>query len=322
MGYIYKIENTVDNKVYIGQTTQDLEIRWRCHRKKSSNCRYLKSAIQKYGIDNFEFKLVCITFDSQLDDMEKEYIEQYDCLAPNGYNLRLGGDSGKHHEDTKRKISATLLQNKKIIQFDVQGNRLNSFNCLREAAESVGRSTSAIGHCCNGDVRTTAGYVWKYESINSDTAKNQSGIPPLTGKFKRIIDKNILIAPKKNKLVRKIIQFDIHGNKLNSFNTCREAAKHVGVSRSSITTCCLGKRELSKGYVWKYENQDEIYKEIISKKNRKIIQFDIQGNRLKSFNTSREAAEHVDVSHTGIINCCNGKNRTSAGYVWKYESIL
>ena len=115
MGYIYKIENTVDNKIYIGQTIQELESRWKDHRKKGSNCRYLKSAIQKYGIDNFDFQLVCITFDNQLDDMEKEYIEQYDCLAPNGYNLRLGGDSGKHHEDTKRKISATLLQNKKIM---------------------------------------------------------------------------------------------------------------------------------------------------------------------------------------------------------------
>ena len=322
MGYIYKIENTVDNKIYIGQTIQDLESRWKDHRKKGSNCRYLKSAIQKYGIDNFEFKLVCITFDSQLDDMEKEYIEKYDCLAPNGYNLRLGGDSGKHHEDTKRKISATLLQNKKIIQFDVQGNRLNSFNTCREAAESVGCSPSSIGHCCNGDVRTTAGYVWKYESINSDTAKNQSGIPPLTGKFKRIRDTTMLTVPKKNKLVRKIIQFDIHGNKLNSFNTCREAAEHVGVSRSSITTCCLGKRKLSKGYVWKYENQEEIYKEIISKKNRKVIQFDIRGNRLNSFNNCVEASKHVGVAASCITHCCLGNRQTSAGYVWKYENIL
>ena len=322
MGYIYTITNKTDNKIYVGQTIGDLERRWKGHLKKGSNCRYLKSAINRYGVDNFVFKLVCITFDNQLDDMEIQYIEKYNCLVPNGYNLRLGGNGGKHNTETKQKISASLLQNKKIIQFDVQGNRLKSFNCLREAAESVGCSTSTIAHCCNEDIRTAAGYVWKYESINSDTAKNQSGIPPLTGRFKYIRDKNILNAPKTNKLIRKIIQFDIHGNKLNSFNTCREAAEHVGVSRSSITTCCLGKLKLSKGYVWKYENQEEIYKEIISKKNRKIIQFDIHGNRLNSFNTSREAAEHVVISHTGIINCCNGKNKTAKGFVWKYESIL
>ena len=56
MGYIYKIENTVDNKKYIGQTIQDLESRWKDHRKLGSNCRYLKSAIKKYGITKYHRK--------------------------------------------------------------------------------------------------------------------------------------------------------------------------------------------------------------------------------------------------------------------------
>ena len=50
MGYIYRIKNKIDNKIYIGQTIQDLEDRWRGHLKKHSNCRYLKSAFKKYGM--------------------------------------------------------------------------------------------------------------------------------------------------------------------------------------------------------------------------------------------------------------------------------
>ena len=57
MGYIYKIRNKIDNKIYIGQTTQDLDIRWKQHLKKRSNCRYLKHAFNKHGTDNFEFEL-------------------------------------------------------------------------------------------------------------------------------------------------------------------------------------------------------------------------------------------------------------------------
>ena len=48
MGYIYKIRNLVNNKYYIGQTTQELEERWRQHKQKNSNCRYLKRAFNKY----------------------------------------------------------------------------------------------------------------------------------------------------------------------------------------------------------------------------------------------------------------------------------
>ena len=327
MGYIYKIKNKIDNKIYIGQTTQDLERRWRNHRKNSSNCRYLKSAFKKYGVENFEFKLVCITFDNQLDDMEIKYIEQYKCLVPNGYNIRLGGNSGKHHEDTKRKIAATLLKNRKVIQFDIEGNRLNSFNSLTEAAEYVGCSSSTIGHCCNEDIKTAAGYQWRYES---NETKSDAGIPPLAGRFK-----NSQKETKKEvitQIPRKIVQFDIQGNRLKSFNTCKEAAEYVGASRGFITTCCLKPNQTGKGFYWKYESmnssdtnsegQDEIYKQIASKRNRKVVQFDIEGNRLNSFDTCKQAADFVGSSNGCISMCCNGIRQTSKGYVWKYESIL
>ena len=327
MGYIYKIKNKIDNKTYIGQTTQDLESRWRNHRKNSSNCRYLKSAFKKYGLENFEFKLVCITFDNQLDDMEIKYIEQYKCLVPNGYNIRLGGNSGKHHDETKRKIAATLLKNRKVIQFDIEGNRLKSFNSGVDASEYVGSSPSTIQHCCNGDIKTAAGFRWKYES---NETKSELGIPPLTGRFKgsQKSTKNEVIT----QIPRKIIQFDIQGNRLKSFATCREAAEYVGISRASITSCCLKPNQTGKGFYWKYESmnpcdtnsegQDEIYKQIASKKNRKVIQFDIDGNRLNSFDSCKQAADYVGSSNGRISMCCNGIRQSSKGYVWKYESIL
>lgn len=213
MGYIYTIKNKTDNKIYVGQTMRDVEERWKDHLKKRSNCRYLSSAIKKYGVDNFEFKLVCITFDNQLNDMEIKYIEKYNCLVPNGYNLRIGGNNGKHHAETKQKISDTLrkryendiirLSNPRIgkplseitkkklseahkgkkpsqetiqknivsrrknktIQFDMEGNRLNSFDSCKEAAEYIGTTTSNICMCLTGKTKTAMGYVWKYEPI-------------------------------------------------------------------------------------------------------------------------------------------------------------
>jgi len=109
MGFIYKITNKINNQCYIGQTTNSLEERWRKHKQTNSNCRYLKNAFHKYGIDNFEFQLICICFDTDLNKFEIEYIKKHNSLVPNGYNLREGGENGgKHSIETKTKISETL----------------------------------------------------------------------------------------------------------------------------------------------------------------------------------------------------------------------
>ena len=211
MGYIYTITNKTDNKIYVGQTIQDVELRWKDHLKRGSNCRYLKSAFNKYGVDNFVFKLVCITFDNQLDDMEIQYIEKYNCLAPNGYNLRRGGNSGRHHAETKQRISDTL--------------KIRYQNGLVPPRPQLGIPHSEITKKRISE--SLKGRIISQESIN-----------------KRIISRRI----------NRTIQFDIEGNRLNEFNSCKEAAEYIGISLNSINLCCIGKAKTAKGFVWKYES--------------------------------------------------------------------
>jgi group I intron endonuclease len=215
MGYIYKIVNKIDKKTYIGQTVQDYESRWSDHVKKRSNCRYLKSALKKHGVDNFDFKIVCITFDSSLDDMEIEYIKQYDCLAPNGYNLRLGGNSGRHHEETKKKISDSLKTTYR------NGTTIHSKHQLGKPHNEITKKKIS---------ESLKGYK-----------KSQASI-----------DKKVLTDIMKRN--RKIIQLDLHGNRLNDFITCKEASEYVGGSLGGVSQCCTGKIKSHKGYIWKYES--------------------------------------------------------------------
>lgn len=205
MGYIYKIINKVDKKIYIGQTTQILEDRWKQHRKIGSNCRYLKRAFNKYGINNFEFKLICICFDKDLDNYENQYMEKYNSMVPNGYNLKKGGNNGKHHEETKKKISESLkgrtdiinaknhlgiphteetknkisdklkgrkdiirysyYGNKNINQYDLNNNFIKSFNNIISASTYNNICRNGISKCCNNKQKTAGGFIWKMESI-------------------------------------------------------------------------------------------------------------------------------------------------------------
>jgi group I intron endonuclease len=154
MGYIYKIVNKTDGKTYIGQTTQDLEERWKQHCKTTSNCRYLKSAIKKYGLDKFDFKLICICFDDDLNKYESSYIKQYNSIVPTGYNLRDGGKSSKHHEETKKKISEKLKNRTDLIHSKHQLGKphseeikikiSNSLKGIKHSQESIQKRTELL----------------------------------------------------------------------------------------------------------------------------------------------------------------------------------
>lgn len=86
MDYIYKITNKVNNKSYIGYTTNP-QARWEGHRHNQGS-KLVFQAIKKYGIDNFEFKVIA----EDTVDNEQKYIEQYNTIAPNGYNITEGGN--------------------------------------------------------------------------------------------------------------------------------------------------------------------------------------------------------------------------------------
>lgn len=101
MAYIYKITNTINQKVYIGKTNFSIEQRWKEHcreskRKKNIN-RPLYQAINKYGISSFTIEEIESCLIEESYDREKFWISYYDSFI-NGYNATLGGD-GKTYLD-------------------------------------------------------------------------------------------------------------------------------------------------------------------------------------------------------------------------------
>lgn len=110
---VYKITNLINNKIYIGQSL-DIKRRFNDHKNHTKN-EHLKSALKKYGIDNFCFEPVFLidnylgTKEEQniLNEKEKEFINKFDSINPEkGYNKKEGGSNGRHTYETKRKIGA------------------------------------------------------------------------------------------------------------------------------------------------------------------------------------------------------------------------
>lgn len=106
-GVIYKITNNVNNKIYIGQTIHSFDKRYCNDLYKYTKNDYLKRAIEKYGIENFDIdKEFYIAYSKEeLDEKEKEFIEQFKSNNKEyGYNYLSGGHNGTHNEESKKKI--------------------------------------------------------------------------------------------------------------------------------------------------------------------------------------------------------------------------
>ena len=96
MGYIYKITNKVNNKVYIGQTIRTVEERYQRHlseAKRRTN-RPLYDSMNHYGIGNFMVETIVEADNAKLNELEAFYISEYNSTdRAVGYNLTTGGDS-------------------------------------------------------------------------------------------------------------------------------------------------------------------------------------------------------------------------------------
>jgi group I intron endonuclease len=111
MGYVYLITNKINGMKYVGQSIQlDINSRWKTHKKvdKKYVGKILYNAYKKYGIDNFDYKIICICFDEDTDKYEEEYIKKYNTVHPNGYNLLQGGKNRKHNPETLKHLSEIM----------------------------------------------------------------------------------------------------------------------------------------------------------------------------------------------------------------------
>ena len=120
MSFIYKITNKINGKIYIGYTSRTLNRRlyehaWEAENRINEGSSYLHKAIHKYGINSFIIEAIEEFSENEKDwqELEKFYIQYYNTLVPNGYNILIGGNKPPLHygdENNKTKLSDEKLQ--------------------------------------------------------------------------------------------------------------------------------------------------------------------------------------------------------------------
>lgn len=177
-GYIYRhwlINDKGIEKSYIGQTINELEIRWQNGLGYTTIDSKFSKAIKKYGWNNFHHDVIetveCKTKEELkdvLNSLEKAYIETYDSFY-NGYNSTTGGEGYIVSDETKNKMSESadkrtvVCLNNGLVFTSAQ----KAYWYVRGTKDVLG--TGGIANCCLGycnyygqDKETGENLVWVY----------------------------------------------------------------------------------------------------------------------------------------------------------------
>lgn len=69
---------------------------------------------------------------------------------------------------------------------------------------------------------------------------------------------------------------------------------------------------------WCTMTYNNTYGHRLEKICKKINQYDLQGNFIKTWNSFMEIQRELGFSNSSIVCCCKGRVKKSNGYIWKY----
>lgn len=222
---IYKATNKINNKSYIGLTTRTLKERKLEHLRHAHNENtYFHRAINKYGKENFLWEIIDDTSKSLKELKEKEtyYIQYFNTLAPNGYNISTGGETPKI-ENRRNYNYGNNPSAKKVINLTT----LKIYDTVKRAAEENNVSVESIRKAIQNN-KPCQNCFWDYYDENK--------------KYEKIIP-----SKKESKNSRKKVKNILTGE---IFNTISAAAEKYHIARKTIRDSCNGDKTGDWEYIF------------------------------------------------------------------------
>lgn len=314
---IYGIRNTVNGKIYVGQTA-DIHRRWMVHRsdlkKNKHHNKHLQAAWNKYGKDAFLFFVIEECDASELDGYETFWINYYQSRYT-GYNLDLGGKGTRGYKHTQEEIDKMIqIQHpKRVVQLDLNMNYIATWVSAATAGKTLGhQSYSGIKRCCEKDKYKKAyGFIWMYEE------------DWLSGN----IDYDYYLSENPSAPIR-ISQYDSHMNLIKTFDSIYQLIKETEYNSWTIRSALdVGKHKKAYGFVWRRtdEYKEEQYLQDVawdySKRHPTRItpveQYDLDWNYIATYPSMTEAIEANPTVSKNIYVCFKEPHRTCGGFHWK-----
>lgn len=226
---IYCIVNTDNQKKYVG-SSKNIYQRLQKHRtylrKNMHENKKLQNSWNKHGEDSFQYYVLEFCPEEQLIEREQFHI---DTIKP-WYNITLEVQRLKMSEESRAKMSKSrkegfergtvvLYQEKPIHQYTLEGNYIQSFKSIKEAAEKTSVTRSSINRFLEGKYRKGGNFLW--------SLTKEKSLPPYTK------------APKKPTYTKPVAVTDIFTNTTTFYDSVtafsRAIRKDISAVRHAMT---------------------------------------------------------------------------------------
>lgn len=232
--FVYKITNTINSKVYIGQSIRPIEQRFKRHINDAVNYivdTHFARAIRKYGPESFQIELIDTAKTiEELSEKERYWIHWYKSIdSEYGYNetdaqYKCGGNtycskSAEEMIDIKAKIRNTKLGFKNPNAAAVKCYNVNTeqeifFSTVKECQEYFNESTHRfISTRVSGQIQGLFRNEWKIAYANCEYAD---------------------FLPMRHKHGLHLCVKDNETNQVQQFDSVRLMSRTLNVSRSEI----------------------------------------------------------------------------------------
>jgi hypothetical protein len=269
-GLIYKIENKLNGKIYIGQTITSLSERWSGHKCDSKRRNTPLYASMKKHINNIDeiFEISIIEDNipyEKLDIREVLWIKKFNSLSPNGYNLKDGGQS--FITENERSKMSERVKGENNPMYGMYGE-LNPFYGQTHSEETKKKmSEMAYLRKMSDETRTKIGESTKQRHAeyghpmegrhHTDEAKEKIS---LAQKNKIVSDETKEKMSQNHARKQSVAMLDKKTNKfLFQFDSMKiasdwikENTDYIKAKSSEISMVCSGKKKSAYGFKWVY----------------------------------------------------------------------
>lgn len=257
---IYLYINKINGHKYVGQA-KDFIKRHKEHINESKNenrkeYNYpFNKAIRKYGIENFEIKILAenIKDKERISEYEIFFIKRYKSLkTQNGYNIAKGGYENPFEGKTEEEIKEINKRRSESMKGKNSGdNNAKYWLNKKMSEESRKKMSEAKKEIYIGENNPFYGKHHTEESKQKQRDKMRGR--KLTDEHKQKLGHK----GSKNPKSKRIAQYDLDGNLIKVWDYIQEASEHFRINRNTLRTYLKGKNNNKyKEYIWKYYEED------------------------------------------------------------------